>query len=141
MTWGMWLYTMLTHKIVLLVLGGAVGTVARYEVGQWIGEQSWAHGLPWGTFVINVSGSFILAAAAIVIRERLAPEFGYWYLLVGTGFCGGYTTFSTFQWETYSLVRDGDWLLALANVVGSVVCGFVGVLLAVGLVHLIYPPK
>jgi fluoride exporter len=135
----MWLYNILTHKIVLLAVGGALGTVARYGVGRWFANQPWAHGLPWGTFAINVSGSFVLAVAAVVIFERLPPEFEPWYLLVGTGFCGGYTTFSTFQWETFELVRDGDWLLALANVGGSVVFGFLGILLAVGLVHVLSP--
>ncbi len=136
--WASWL---LTHKIVLLSLGGAVGTCARYFVSIWIGSPLWARGFPIATFVINVSGSFILGAAAVVIRDRLSPEYGYWYLLIGTGFCGGYTTFSTFEYETFQLVNLGSWLLALANVVGSVVAGFVGVGLAVVLVNGVFPNR
>ena len=127
------------QKMILLILGGAIGTYARYVLSKWLGGQPWAQGFPFGTFVINVSGSFILAAAAIIILERLPPEHEDWYLLIGTGFCGGYTTFSTFEWETFRLVRDGSLGLAAVNVVGSVVAGFIGVLLGVLLVNLFLP--
>ena len=136
---GTWLCALLTHKIVLLSVGGTIGTCARYYVSIWIGAPAWARGFPVGTFVINVTGSFILGAAAVIIRQRLPPEYGYCYLLIGTGFCGGYTTFSTFAYETFQLVNLGSWLLALANVVGSVIAGFAGVILAVVLVNLLFP--
>ncbi len=134
------LRVLLRHKMFLLMLGGAVGTCLRYWVGRWVGQHPWAQVFPpLGTLVINVTGSFLLGAAAAVILERLPLEHQDWFLLAGTGFCGGYTTFSTFEWETYKLVRDGDWGLALANVFGSVAAGFLGVILAVKLVGLVLP--
>jgi len=136
---GGWLARLGRHKMLLLMVGGAVGTLARYGVGRWFDSRPWGQAFPYGTLVINASGSFILALAAGVILDRLRPEYAEWYLLVGTGFCGGYTTFSTFEWETFRLVRDGSWGLALVNVLGSVAAGFLGVVLGVKLLDVVFP--
>lgn len=136
---GSWLTATLTSKVLLLALGGAAGTNARYWLAKGLGEVAWAKGFPLGTFAINVTGSFLLGVAGTILLERLPPAHQHWYLLIGTGFCGGYTTFSTFEWETFQLVRDGSLWLALANVVGSVMTGFLALAAAVALTTLILP--
>lgn len=127
--------------MLLLMLGGALGTCLRFVVSKWFAERPWAEGFPYGTLFINVTGSFILAVAALLLLERLPIQHHEWYLLIGTGFCGGYTTFSAFEWETFKLIRDDHWPIALGYVVASVVAGFVGVLLGVGLVGLVFPRR
>ena len=127
------------NKMLLLMLGGALGTCARYWVGRWAASHPWGQTFPYGTLMVNVIGSFILGATAVIVLERLPPEYQHWYLLIGTGFCGAFTTFSTFEWETFKLVRDGSWWLALANVFGSILAAFLGLLLGVIISHLLFP--
>src|SRR5215470_10901131 len=138
---GQWLRRLLRNKMLILMVGGALGTYLRHVIGRWFNSQPWGQTFPYGTLFINVSGSFILGAAAVIILERLRPEHQDWYLLVGTGFCGGYTTFSTFEWETFRLIRDGSWYYALANVFGSVIAGFAAVLLGVALANGLFPRR
>jgi CrcB protein len=138
---GYWATAVLTNKVIALTLGGALGTHARYWLGRWFNEVGWARGFPLGTFAINISGSFLLGLAAVFILERLPPSQQAWYFLIGTGFCGAFTTFSTFEWETFQLVRDGSYAFALLNIVGSVLVGFVGILLAVVLMEFILPRR
>jgi CrcB protein len=120
---------------VLVGVGGGAGSVLRYYVGRWVDTPLAGTGFPWGTFVVNIAGSFILGLIALLITERLPPDYRWAYLLLGTGLCGGFTTFSTFEWETYQLVRDGSYWLAIANVAGSIACGFLGIIMAVVCVY------
>ncbi len=138
MEWADWFVAVVMHPVTLIAVGSACGGNLRYWLGRWVDNQQWPGGLPWGTFVINVSGSFLLGFFAVVFLERLAPARREMYLLLGTGMCGGYTTFSTFEWETYKLVRAGSWPAAMLNVGGSVLLGFVGVFAGVFLAHLVF---
>jgi len=114
-----------------VALGGALGSVARYWVNGLVSEKFGAT-FPWGTLVINVGGSFIIGViGALTLSEgRLeAPSrvFATQFLMIGV--CGGYTTFSSFSWQTFNLLREREWLYAGGNVLLSVgLC-----LIAVGL--------
>ncbi len=103
--------------------GGFIGAIARYVVATWIG-QKWGRTFPLGTFVINVSGSFVIGLLMTLLTERFMTN-PLWRLLLVVGFLGAYTTFSTFEYETGKLFKDGELLLAGLNVVLSVFSGFV----------------
>ena len=118
-------------RAVALSAGGVLGVNARYWLGygmnRWVSPQ-----FPWATFAINVSGSFVLGffSTWAAGRATLDPA---WRLLVGTGFVGAYTTFSTFEYETQRLTEAGAAGWAALNVATSVVAGFFAVRLGVSL--------
>lgn len=118
-------------RFLVVAAGGALGAVVRYALGLLIAGM-WKREFPLATFLINVSGSFVLGFFVAWGAEHAAVD-PLWRLLVATGFLGAYTTFSTFELETHSLVDSGAIGLALLNVVGSVAAGFLAVFLGMAL--------
>lgn len=100
----------------LVALGAALGAPARYLTDRAV--QRRVLGIrPWGTMTVNIAGSFVLAVVA-----SASPGTG-WFALVGTGFCGALTTYSTFGYETVRLAESGERGAAWWNIVGSTVAG------------------
>jgi fluoride exporter len=116
-------------KYVMIALGGSAGAVARYLVGNYVGNRAGSL-FPYGTMLINVSGSFAIGFLMTLIAEHAGIRRTLLYL-VTIGFIGAYTTFSTFEFETLRLVQDGQMFAAFANVGLSVVLGFAMVWLGV----------
>ena len=106
-------------------LGGFLGANARYLLGGYISDR-WGAVFPLGTFVINVTGSFILGFFMAYAQERpwVAPGAR---LLFAVGFVGAYTTFSTFEYETMRLIQERELMLATLNIVGSLLSGTIAV--------------
>lgn len=115
----------------MVFFGGGAGALARYLLGMAL-TQRFPSAFPIGTFVINITGSFLIGLLMTLITERLQPD-PRWRLLLVVGFLGGYTTFSSFEYETYQSVRQGGHVLALLYVVSSVVVGYAAVLLGAAL--------
>ena len=107
-----------------IFLGGMAGALARV----WLGEHfaSGAGTWPWATFAINVSGSFALAYFATRLQERL-PLSSYRQPLLGTGFCGAYTTFSTMQVEILEIIDRHSYALAAGYAVASIAAGLLAI--------------
>ena len=121
-------------KLLLIALGAAIGANLRYAVS--VGAaQRWGSAFPYGTLIINVSGSMLIGVVlALAARSGLGAP---WRLLLVTGLLGGYTTFSSFAWETYQLAVEGGLGPALLNIGGSVGLGLGGVVAGVALVRLL----
>ena len=107
---------------ILVMLGGALGTGARFWISGFIAERGGEY-FPLGTLVVNVSGSFVIGFLAAFTDPEgpvlLSPRFRQFFMV---GVCGGYTTFSSFSLQTLDFARDGDWLKALLNTVLSLGC-------------------
>lgn len=106
-------------------MGGALGSIVRFWLGSYIGSRMGTR-FPYGTFVINVTGSFLMGFvfALLTAKTTWSPN---WRYLIPIGFIGGYTTFSSFEFETLRTIQDGQIGLGFLYVGLSVVVGFIGV--------------
>jgi CrcB protein len=122
----------LLFQIALVAVGGALGSLLRWGVGAAAGRLLGTT-FPWGTFVINISGSLFLGWFTTLLADRLLATEGAWLrpddlrLMVAVGFTGAYTTFSTFEYESHGLLQDGDGLLGITYLFASVFLGLVAV--------------
>ena len=113
------------ENFLLISAGAVLGANTRYWLGDWA-AQKWGAGFPTGTLIINLTGSLLLGFFMTLATERfmLDPR---WRLLFAVGFLGAYTTFSTYTYESFSLLSKGQWLPGLINLLGSTVLGVVAV--------------
>lgn len=121
-------------QVLIVFLGGGTGSVARYLLSKWLNNP--ISGLPYGTFLANVLGSFLIG---IIL--------GYFYktntisqntmLLLATGFCGGFTTFSTFVYESHVLLKNSDFLYFGIYALASIILGFAAVFLGMWITKII----
>lgn len=119
-------------KMLLVAAGGAVGSMARYQIGAWILARTETWQFPLGTFIVNVLGCVIAGVLIGVAeyRDFLTLDLR---LLIFTGFLGGFTTFSAFGVETVALLERGEWGVASGYVLASVLCGIAALFGAVKL--------
>jgi fluoride exporter len=113
------------NKYWMVGIGGLVGSIARFWLGGIISQRMGAR-FPYGTFVINCTGCFLIGLVMTLIAEK-----GYansmWRYLIVIGFLGGYTTFSSFEYETFRAVQDTEGIIAMLNAFGSLGIGFLSV--------------
>lgn len=112
--------------------GGLIGAPARFVVDQVVNART-RDVFPWGTYVINATGAFVLGLiSGLVLYQGLGhiPS-----AVIGTGFCGAYTTFSTFSWETVRLIEEGTPSAAIWNIAGSLVVGLLAAAVGMALAY------
>jgi CrcB protein len=105
---------MIAGRFLLVCLGGAIGTAARYATALWVPTML-GTSFPFATMIINAAGSF---GIAFIMQLGFSPDIR---AMLTTGVMGGFTTYSTFNYESTQLLRDGAWLLGITNIVGTVV--------------------
>jgi len=106
----------------MIAVGGAIGAIARYQVAAMV-QARVPVGFPYGTFLVNVSGCLIMGFVTPLLTERLGVH-PNWRYLIPIGFVGAYTTFSTFELETFRAITEGSWVIGLGNIAASVVAGY-----------------
>ncbi|HTZ56880.1 MAG TPA: fluoride efflux transporter CrcB [Acidobacteriaceae bacterium] len=113
------------QKYLWIAIGGSLGSIARYWVGAIIASR-FGTKFPYGTFVINITACAIIGFALAFLgrRAELNPA---WRFLIPVGFVGAYSTFSTFEWETFSSLETGGLVTATLYVASSILCGLVAV--------------
>ncbi len=116
----------------LVVLAGAgLGGLTRYVAGTWI-MSKYGGRFPLGTLIVNVTGSFLIGVLMTLLTERLNPH-PNWRLFLVMGILGGYTTFSSLEYETFEAMREGARWMGMLYMMGSVVLGYAGVWLGTAL--------
>ncbi|MBI5154054.1 CrcB family protein [Candidatus Poribacteria bacterium] len=114
----------------MIAVGGGIGSLARFGLSSWLGGAVGGR-FPWGTFAVNIAGAFLLGIVGTMIAERLSGGLEFLRYAVAIGFLGGFTTFSTWEFEAHELFGDGEWLTASINLTASVFLGLIAVRLGV----------
>lgn len=122
-------------QFLYISIGAIIGANARFLISQWAAERLGA-GFPYGTFFVNVTGCFIIGLFYGLGENRITitPELR---LLFAVGFLGGFTTFSTFGYESAALLRSGAFILALLNIIGSNLLGLLAVIVGLTVARLL----
>lgn len=115
------------QKMILIGAAGALGALARYGLGGLVQRYSGVT-FPWGTFVVNMLGSFLFGFVWSLVEQRLVISVESRVIIL-SGFLGAFTTFSSFMFETSSLIGEGQWGLAALNIVGQIGLGLVAMFL------------
>ncbi len=123
------------EKILLISAGAVLGANARYWFGLWA-AQKWGAAFPVGTLLINLSGSLVLGFFMTLATQRLVID-PRLRLLFAVGFLGAYTTFSTYTFESFELLAQGQWAAGLANLFGSSLAGILAAAVGVYLAKLL----
>lgn len=121
-------------EIILVAVGGAIGATTRYLTSNWAAVR-FGTNFPMGTLLVNVVGCFIIGLFMVLTTERLSVS-PYWRLLIVVGFLGGLTTFSSFSYETLSLLQKADIMQACYNVGLNVLVGFLATWMGMGVAKL-----
>ncbi len=116
-------------KYLWVGIGGFAGAIARYALGVWIYDRLGTR-FPYGTFVINITGCFLIGVILTVLDSRVGVP-PAWRLAIPIGFIGAYTTFSTFEYETFRSVQSGQASIGMLNIALSVIVGYFAVWLGV----------
>lgn len=124
-------------KYILVMLGGALGAVSRFIVATMV-ARFYSATFPLGTFTINVTGSFLIGLLMALFLNRPYIHTN-WRLFLVTGILGGYTTFSSFEWEALATLRGGAGLVSFLYVASSVALGFAGVWLGLLVANRLWP--
>ena len=114
--------------LLYIAAGGAAGTLARYALAGWVHSHT-ASAFPWGTFAVNAIGSLLIGFTVRVLE--VAAVTTELRALLTLGLLGGFTTFSTYTWESVALIRDGEWAQAAGYALGSLIVGLIAVILGI----------
>jgi len=118
-------------QFALVFIGGGFGSALRFLIGKWLNNPN--NGIPYGTFTANVLGSFLIGIIlGYVVKNQSIGQTTA--LLLATGFCGGFTTFSTFAYENHIFLKSGDFLSFAVYTLASIILGFVAVFLGMWLI-------
>ncbi len=119
-------------QLLLVFIGGGFGSTLRYIIGKYLNNNQ-TSGIPWGTFTANILGSLLIGIIlGLAVKNNSLSQ--NQTLLLATGFCGGFTTFSTFAYENHMFLKSGDFTSFALYTIGSFVLGFLAVFLGLFLV-------